>query len=52
MKEFESNSFERVFALSENTDIQNINAEYTNGILQITLPKKELERKSLEIKIK
>lgn len=52
MKEFESNSFERIFALSENTDIENINAEYTNGILHITLPKKELERKSLEIKIK
>ncbi len=52
MKEFGSDKFQRSFKLSENTDIESIFAEYTNGILRITLPKKEIKKKSLEIKVK
>jgi HSP20 family protein len=40
-KEFNYTSFRRSFHLSEIVDAENIQAEYTNGILKLTLPKKE-----------
>lgn len=41
-KEFSSNNFTRSFILGENLiDGENISAEYLNGILHVSLPKKE-----------
>ncbi len=36
--EFEKSSFERTFLIDETVDTENISAEYTNGILRLTLP--------------
>lgn len=40
-KEFNYTSFKRSFQLQEAIDSENIKAEYVNGILHLTLPKKE-----------
>jgi HSP20 family protein len=40
-REFTQTSFKRSFTLPETVDEEAINAAYTNGILQLTLPKKE-----------
>ncbi len=40
-KEFNYNSFSRTFTLPESADQANIQAEYTDGILYITVAKKE-----------
>lgn len=40
-REFSYQSFKRSFNLDENIDIENIQAKYENGILALTLPKKE-----------
>ena len=40
-KEFEYFSFARSFVLPEGIDSEKINAEYVNGILNITIGKKE-----------
>jgi HSP20 family protein len=45
-------SFSRSFTLPENIDINGIQAEFSNGILTITLPKAEPEKpKSIEVPI-
>ena len=41
-KEYSYNSFSRSFALPDNSLPDKINAKYDNGILNITLPKKEV----------
>ncbi len=41
-REFSYHSFRRSFTLPENTvDTENINAKYENGVLYVSLPKKE-----------
>ncbi len=40
-REFNFTSFERSFKLPEMVEIDNINAKYENGVLTITLPKKD-----------
>lgn len=40
-KEFSYKSFKRSFTLPELVEDENISATYTNGILSITIPKKE-----------
>jgi HSP20 family protein len=40
-REFQYNSFARSFVLPEGIDAEKINAEYLNGILNITIGKKE-----------
>jgi len=40
-KEFSYRSFKRSFTLDENINPEHINAKYENGILTLTLPKKE-----------
>lgn len=40
-KEYSCESFQRTFKLPESINDEHINAQYTDGILQITLPKKE-----------
>jgi HSP20 family protein len=41
-REFSYSSFSRSFTLPDNVDENNINARYDNGMLQITVPKKEV----------
>lgn len=43
-REFGFRAFKRSFSLAENVDAENINAKYENGILKITLPKKEKQQ--------
>lgn len=45
-KEFHHSSFSRQFTLPENIDVDNINAKYDNGILNIDLAKKAIENKN------
>ncbi|MCX2679226.1 Hsp20/alpha crystallin family protein [Galbibacter sp. EGI 63066] len=40
-KEFSYTTFKRVFTLPETIDNEKINATYTDGVLNLTLPKKE-----------
>lgn len=41
LKEFSYSSFRRSFTLPETVNSENINASYENGVLNVTLPKKE-----------
>lgn len=41
-KEFSYSSFKRAFTLPENVDKDNIKAKYRDGVLEITLKKKEI----------
>ena len=51
LNELEYGLIKRIFRLPDNIDIDKINAEYKEGILYVTLPKKE-EAKPKEIKVK
>ena len=51
LREFGPDDFCRSFSLPEAIDNEAITAEYLNGILMITLPKKEVEKMTKEIKI-
>jgi HSP20 family protein len=46
-REFNFDKFERSFTLPENIKIEDIQAKYENGVLEITLPKLE-EKKALK----
>jgi HSP20 family protein len=51
-REFVFGSFSRSFTLPKNVKFEDVKADYNEGILQITIPKKEEEAKlSREIKI-
>lgn len=43
-KEFNFRNFSRSFTLPETVDVENIVASYENGILSVTIPKKEEEK--------
>ena len=43
--EFNFNEFEKTYELPENADYDKISAEYTNGILNVSIPKKEEAQK-------
>lgn len=43
-------SYVRTFTVSENMDLDHVNAEYKNGILELTIPKKEGHKK-IEVKV-
>lgn len=45
-KEFSFSSFSRSFTLPENANAEAINASYTDGVLNIDIPKKEVEKSS------
>lgn len=52
-KEYKMQSFSRSFNLDDSVDVNNISASYDNGILHLSLPKKEHARrisKAIEIK--
>jgi len=53
-KEFDFSSFKRSFSIPENVEVDKLNAVYENGILNLTLPKKDEAKvkPSREIKIK
>jgi HSP20 family protein len=53
LREFNINSFNRSFKISEKIDTEKINAIYKNGLLQVILPKREeaIEKPAREIKI-
>lgn len=40
-REFSFPSFKRTFSLDDSIDIENISAQYENGILSLAMPKKE-----------
>ena len=40
-KEYKMQSFSRSFSLDESVDVNNISATYDNGVLHLSLPKKE-----------
>ena len=44
-KEFSYSSFSRSFTMPEHVDTEAISAEYTNGVLKLTLPKKDEAKK-------
>jgi HSP20 family protein len=50
-KEFDYNSFARSFVLPETVDAEKITAEYVNGILYITIVKREEVNTNKEIKV-
>lgn len=50
-KEFDFNSFARSFVLPETVDADKIAAEYINGILHLTIGKKEEVNTNKEIKV-
>ena len=43
-REFNFTSFKRSFNLDEKIDTEKIEAKYENGILQVILPKKEVQK--------
>jgi HSP20 family protein len=51
-KEFYYGSFSRAFTLPRTIDLDKIKADYVNGILKITLPKKDEARVELKKEIK
>lgn len=52
-KESSFGSFTRSFTLPENIDVENIHAENKDGVLEVTLPKKEAKESSVkQIKVK
>jgi HSP20 family protein len=53
MKEYNFNSFKRSFRISDKINTEKINAIYKNGLLQLTLPKREeaVEKPAREIEI-
>jgi HSP20 family protein len=51
MREFGRKNFSRSFSLPETVDQDSIKAEYLNGILTVTLPKKEEVKVTKEIQV-
>lgn len=45
-REYSYNTFSRSFSLPENVNGDNITAQYTDGVLKVTLPKKVTEEKA------
>lgn len=46
-REFSLNSFKRSFEIPENVNVEAIDAKYVNGVLTLTLPKREEEEKDV-----
>jgi len=46
--EYKTRSFKRSFTLNDKVDATKINAKYTDGILNITLPKKEVSEQTAQ----
>lgn len=50
-REFGMRNFSKSFTLPDSVNVENISADYENGILKITLPKKEEEKMNLSREI-
>jgi HSP20 family protein len=50
-KEFRAYNFEKQFTVPENVDDENISARFENGVLFVTLPKKEKEAEKAPVAI-
>ena len=51
-KEFSYKSFSRSFTLPENTELDKVEAKYENGILNINIAKKEVQKENNAIEVK
>ena len=51
-KEFSVKSFTREFKLPQNIKLNSISASYIDGILRVTVPKKELNTREKKVEIK
>jgi HSP20 family protein len=51
-KEFYYGSFSRSFTLPKSIDLDKINADYVNGVLKVTLPKKDEAKLEIKKEIK
>ena len=51
-KEFYYGSFSRSFTLPKSIDLEKIQADYVNGVLKVTLPKKEEAKLEIKKEIK
>jgi HSP20 family protein len=51
-REYYYNKFTRTFQLPENIDENSVNAKYDNGVLQVTIPKKEITQSKPKKEIK
>ncbi len=50
--EFQVANFKRSFSLSNELDTDNVEAQLTNGILELTIPKKEITKpRKIEVKV-
>jgi HSP20 family protein len=52
LHEYNYHSFERSFTLPETVDVDKIQAKYQDGILNLTIPKREEARKKPSVQIK
>ena len=52
VKQILTSKFKKSYVLPKNVNIDNISAEYVDGILSITIPKQEKEKSIKTIKIK
>ncbi|MEZ4909561.1 MAG: Hsp20/alpha crystallin family protein [Saprospiraceae bacterium] len=50
-KEFNYSKFSKTFTLSDKVNPESVSAEYDNGILTVTINKKEVEKEKAPIKI-
>lgn len=51
-REYNYNSFERSFSLPESVKADQVKAKYENGVLKLTLPKKEEARSKPKLEVK
>lgn len=49
--EFASGEYQRKFRIDENAVSSDIKAQYTNGVLKVTLPKKKEVKNKIEIQV-
>lgn len=51
-REYSFSSFKRSFALPDNVQVENIEANYVDGVLRLNVPKKEITHKANATEIK
>lgn len=51
-REFRLANYERAFRVSDDVDAEKISAEISNGVLQVTLPRKASAKKNIAVTVK
>ncbi len=51
-REFRFANYERAFRVSDDVDAEKISAEISNGVLQVTLPRKASAKKNIAVTVK